>query len=204
MRQALDRVQKTGHRGDVNGLVADVCNLPFADGGFDRVLGLHMLYHAQDQPRALAQIARVMKPDGVALISTNGAANMAAADRLRQKVFDLLDTPVINFTLESAPALLEPRFTSVELQARSDVMHVTDEQDLFDFLTSFPPGDAASSDQQAALGDLIARRFAQSGGVFDLETEVGVFICRNDSGAAQLSRVRTMDRSPMAVPSSTR
>jgi SAM-dependent methyltransferase len=176
--EALERVRGTGRWQQVTGQVADVCKMPFADASFDRVMALHMLYHAEDQPAAIAEIARVMKPDGVALVATNGGNNMATADALRQKAFDLPDRPVINFMLENAPPLLGAQFGDVELRPRRDVMNCTEEDDLFGYLTSFPPGDSASEPELAKLHGLVAEGFRDGGGVFAIPVETGVFLCR--------------------------
>lgn len=52
--------------------------LPYADGVFDRVLCLDVLEHLsyEDQPRALAEIHRVLAPGGEALISVPNLAHL--------------------------------------------------------------------------------------------------------------------------------
>lgn len=177
VNEALGRAKQIKPLMHSSGLVADVCAMRFADASFDRVLAFHMLYHAPDQPAALAEIARVLKPDGVALVSTNGVNHMATADRLRQSVFNLPDQPMINFTLENAPPLLEAVFGRVTLQTKSDLMRVTDPQDVLAYLTSFPPGDSASPAQIKKLEAAVSQAFGASGGVFEIPIETGVFIC---------------------------
>ena len=176
--EALGRVRGTGRWQKADGLVTNVCKMPFADNSFDRVLALHMLYHAEDQKAAIAEIARVLKPDGLALISTNGANSMAAAEFLRRKAFDLPDEPVINFMLENAPPLLAAQFDDVELRRHADLMNCTEEEDVFNYLTSYPPGDSAPETQLEKLRALIASAFRDGGGVFAIQVDTGVFICR--------------------------
>ena len=48
----------------VVGETTDVTALPFADGKFDTVIAMHMLYHVADQQRAIAELHRVLKPGG--------------------------------------------------------------------------------------------------------------------------------------------
>jgi SAM-dependent methyltransferase len=48
----------------------DVCALPFADGSFDLALATDIIEHVDDDRRALAEIFRVLKPGGAALITT--------------------------------------------------------------------------------------------------------------------------------------
>lgn len=44
--------------------VADVAELPFADGEFDAVVCNHVLYHLPDRDKAIAELARVLRPGG--------------------------------------------------------------------------------------------------------------------------------------------
>jgi SAM-dependent methyltransferase len=49
-------------------LVADAERLPFADGSFDLVHSKDSLHHMSDPAAALAEYARVLRPEGTALI----------------------------------------------------------------------------------------------------------------------------------------
>jgi ubiquinone/menaquinone biosynthesis C-methylase UbiE len=52
-------------------LRGDACALPLADDVAQRVVARHMLYHVPDIPRALGECARVLRPDGLLLATTN-------------------------------------------------------------------------------------------------------------------------------------
>ncbi|MCW2242619.1 class I SAM-dependent methyltransferase [Azospirillum canadense] len=47
---------------------ADLTDLPFPDGRFDLVLSSHVLEHVPDDRAALSEIARVLKPSGIAVL----------------------------------------------------------------------------------------------------------------------------------------
>jgi SAM-dependent methyltransferase len=57
--------------------VGDVQELPFAAGSFDTVVAAWMLYHVPDLDRALAEIARVLRPGGAFIAVTNSVTHLA-------------------------------------------------------------------------------------------------------------------------------
>jgi len=50
-------------------VVADAVNLPFSDHSFSHVIASEVLEHLEDDKRALLEISRVLKPDGVLVIT---------------------------------------------------------------------------------------------------------------------------------------
>src|SRR5258707_5576662 len=53
-------------------------DLPFRDARFDLVLMLEVIEHLADIPHALGEIARVLKPDGVAIVTTPNRLNVSS------------------------------------------------------------------------------------------------------------------------------
>jgi SAM-dependent methyltransferase len=68
-------VELAGERG-VDAQVGDVQALPSADESFDCAVANHMLYHAADIDRALAELYRVLRPGGTLVASTNGKRHL--------------------------------------------------------------------------------------------------------------------------------
>jgi SAM-dependent methyltransferase len=90
--------------------LADVQQLPFADGAFDCVLAAWVLYHVPDRPAAIAELARVLEPGGRLVAATLAAENV-------REIWDLLGEPwerSITFDRHNGAAQLEPYFASVE------------------------------------------------------------------------------------------
>jgi ubiquinone/menaquinone biosynthesis C-methylase UbiE len=59
-------------------VVAGAASLPFADGSFDKVLCVHVIYFWDDMAAALGEIARVLKPQGrLALVFRTSADERA-------------------------------------------------------------------------------------------------------------------------------
>lgn len=63
-----DRVKPGNHCFEF--CVIDSERLPFADGRFDAVLSHHVIEHVRDQQLHLAEIARVLRPGGIAYLAT--------------------------------------------------------------------------------------------------------------------------------------
>jgi SAM-dependent methyltransferase len=60
----------------IDARLGDVQALPFEDGGFDVVVAAWMLYHVPDLDLGLAEIARVLRPDGSLVAATNSLEHM--------------------------------------------------------------------------------------------------------------------------------
>ncbi|WP_234341576.1 class I SAM-dependent methyltransferase [Streptomyces sp. NRRL S-1813] len=103
--------------------VADAAQLPLASTSVDGALTLHMLYHVEDIPTAIKELARVVKPGGVVIASTNSARDKAELDRLWERaagdVLGVVKGPArislsARFSLERASGLLGAAFDNVE------------------------------------------------------------------------------------------
>ena len=62
--------------------VADMRSLPFADDSFDGAIAVHSIEHVPDPERALAEIRRVMKPGGTAVLVTPNRLTFARPDEI--------------------------------------------------------------------------------------------------------------------------
>ena len=56
-------------------LFADLTQLPFRDGSFDIVLCVHVLEHIPEDHKAIAEIARVLTPEGTVILAVPWRAN---------------------------------------------------------------------------------------------------------------------------------
>jgi SAM-dependent methyltransferase len=180
VKEAWIQVRKNGHWKQVQRCVADASCLPFPAASFDAVLASHMLYHVPDPREALAEFARVLRTDGIAVIATNGISNMRELFDLRRSVFggrhgDQLSAA---FSLENGRTMVEAVFATIDLRKYPDVLVCTDPRDIVDYLTSSPPGDRASEHQLRALHETVAAAFGNGGGKFIVTKDVGVFLCR--------------------------
>ena len=66
LRQARQEFRNAGLEAEL--VVSDVRNLPFSDNSQDVVIAAHVLEHLADPQPAIAEMFRVLKPDGLALL----------------------------------------------------------------------------------------------------------------------------------------
>jgi ubiquinone/menaquinone biosynthesis C-methylase UbiE len=99
--------------------------LPFADGEFDLVLSTQVIEHVPDADAAVAELARVLRPGGTLVLSTDNARNhvsraLNAPRTLATRALRLrgargrIESPATPYTRESFRALLERGGFAVE------------------------------------------------------------------------------------------
>jgi len=156
---------------------ADASAMPFADGSFDVVLAMHMLYHVPDPGRAIAEMYRVLRPGGTLAVTTNGKLNMRELYALTT-VFGSseFDPAGLAFGFDEAHDLLGAQFGNVRLERYPSRLRITEPEDVFLALTSYPPGDGADDAALQAFRGRIDAAFAAGGGILESEKETGVFL----------------------------
>lgn len=178
VKEATERCAPLGFA-SVTGQQADVAALPFADGSFDVVIAMHMLYHVPDQEKAVVEMHRVLKPGGTLAVTNNGADNLRQLYALTTTLGSSpVDPAAVAFGHQRAHALLEGQFGNVQHSVHPGSLHVTDPEVVFMALTSYPPGDGASDAQLRAFKAAIADAFALGGGVLDVQKDAGLFLSR--------------------------
>jgi SAM-dependent methyltransferase len=100
---------------------ADAQALPLTDASLDVVMMMHMLYHVPDPARAVAEAARVLRPDGKLLVATNGRQHLAEMNELW---LPLLDRVGLRAPLADA-GLVNPLVSAEDAQ-RFVAMHFPD------------------------------------------------------------------------------
>ena len=63
-------------------VVADMRSIPFADGSFDSVLSVHSVEHVPDPERVVAEVSRVLGPDGIAVFVTPNRLTFGRPDEI--------------------------------------------------------------------------------------------------------------------------
>lgn len=91
--------------------VGDIQALPYADGVFDCAIAAWMLYHVPDLDRGLAEVARVLRPGGCLIATTN-------SERHLSEMWELVgcDHWELPFSAENGAVALERHFDRVEVE----------------------------------------------------------------------------------------
>jgi ubiquinone/menaquinone biosynthesis C-methylase UbiE len=178
------RNRLTNSLGQFRFTVSDVMAIPFSSATFDVVLAHHMLYHVPDRPKALAEIDRVLKPDGTLYAATNGENHLLELDDLIRQINPSMDglfieKPSMQFNLENGAIQLAPWFRQVQVRRYTDSLEVTTAEPLLAYIHSMiprwrmQPGAVEESTLAEAVHELINRQ-----GCMHIQKASGVFIAK--------------------------
>lgn len=160
----------------VDGQACDVQALPFADASFDVVVANHMLYHVPDPDLGVAELARVLRPGGVALVATNGYGHMREVNDAIAGVFGSHEERLYEvFGIDTGEARLREQFGTIVWHAFANDLVVDDPEAVIAYGLSFPPGESATEEQRQQFSEAVRRRFVD--GRLRIRTRAGVFVC---------------------------
>ncbi len=156
----------------------DIQEIPYPAGSFDSVIANHMLYHVPDLPAALAEVRRVLRPNGVFYCTTNGEYSIHGYLHDALLRFDpTLDVfgETLSFTLQNGEAQLHKHFADVRLAAFPDSLRVTDTRDLIGWIVSSPFMQEFAPDAIARLFDWFEAIRIREGAIL-IPKETGMFV----------------------------
>lgn len=167
-----------GNRNNVEYQVADIQDLPFEDKAFDMVIANAMLYHVPDLNKGISEVRRVLKPDGVFYCATLGENNfveeLAEWFQLSGEKFN----PNHNFTMQNGEQKLRIAFSDIESKIYKDSLHITDIDDLVQYLSSLTSLRAINDVPLERLREIINAHAVN--GTVDLPKEYGMFIAKGN------------------------
>ena len=173
----LETAEKNlGKRDNIEYRKADIQSLPFADDSFDVVIANSMLYHVPDIAMGLKEVRRVLKKGGVFYCATYGEHNFT--DKLAEW-FELSGEdfkPNHNFTMSNGKEMLDRYFEEIIPVFYEDSLHVTEAEDLVEYLRSLASFKAVIDLPVQKIRDILGEHVTD--GAIDLPKEYGMFICR--------------------------
>ncbi len=156
-------------------VVDDIEHMPFGDGAFDVVTAFNSVLYAADPRRALAEIARVTAPSGMAVVTVGAGPEQAESAALINPLADHDEVPdhsVLDLTDADAArgALLDAGFASVAVADIAFDVNFTSENDAV--AAQLPAGPVAAAIRhsgratvEAALRSFFAPRTRTDGTV---------------------------------------
>lgn len=173
---------------DVRGVVGDAERLPFRSATFDRVMANHMLYHVPDQHAGLAEMRRVLRPGGRAVLATNGADHLEELWRMHRLAAgragfvaseELVDR---RFTLAHVD-LVRSVFKSARVYEHIDALVFKEPAPLLEYYGTFmvdhvaerPTDDSHRPRVMQAMHDVVAEEMGRNG-VLRIPKRVGCFV----------------------------
>lgn len=118
--------------------LVDIQNIPYPDNSFDVLIATHMLYLVPDIKRALAEAARVIKPGGILITTSNGSDNMKELEN----ILEASNLPVhrgfnsYSFSLDNGKDYLSPYFSEIEIFQYKDSLLIDNPEPLIAHILS--------------------------------------------------------------------
>lgn len=158
----------------------DIQNIPFPNDTFDVVIANHMLYHILDLDKALSEVKRVLKFNGLFYATTNGNGGMRpylhdALKRFNPKLDSFKSE--LSFTLQNGQRILQKFFNNVKLTEFEDSLKITETQDLVDWLKSTITIASYSENDFEGLFEFFEEIRIKQGAI-NIPKEMGLFVSR--------------------------
>ena len=156
--------------------VIDAQAIPFEDASLDAVIANHMLYHVPDRSQALAEIRRVLKPDGRFYASTMGDSDLQEISELIGRVDRAYSQRRRRypFSLENGAEQLAQWFASITLYRYDDALVVTESEPLIDYILSGSAKTVLVGEKLQRLQDLLKQDLAAHHAIY-ITKDSGLF-----------------------------
>ena len=120
--------------------VLDCQQIPYPENTFDLVVANHVLFYCDDLQTALAEIRRVLKPEGWLVCSTYGHDHMKEVSELVQEFDEHIvlaaDKLYEKFGRENGTEILSSYFFDIELRTYEDCLIVPEPEPLISYILS--------------------------------------------------------------------
>lgn len=171
----LDAAKKNlGERERVRFRQVDIASIPYENNEFDMVIANMMLYHVPDINATLAEVKRVLKPEGRFYCATYGEHGLV--EYLENLFADYGIEHRLNtrFTLQNGAKYLHEQFSSVERMDYEDAFEVTDSGDMLAYMRSM----TSMADYHMIDDAVIIKRLEEKrvNGSIHIPKEYGMFI----------------------------
>lgn len=160
--------------------VIDIQKIPYPDNTFDVVIANHLLYLVPNIKKAVAEVARVLKPGGAFLASTSGSNYMKELEDLlvESRLPVHKEYTSYSFSLENGKNFLVPFFSEIKLFKNQGGLLVTEAEPLANYILSTNPN--LSEEQGNAVHAFFKDYFAKHQQL-KITRETGLFVAKKSS-----------------------
>ncbi len=178
----VEKIRESIKGNNIEFSVADIENLDFDDNSFDIVMAHHVIYHASNKDKALKELKRVVKNDGMVTVTTNSDSHMLNVYTIGRELDDNFPTDRIidSFSEEIADTMLGDYFSSVNKIANDDLLKVTDLDVMINYVKSGvePRNIKVSPDFYSRYSDIV-RKDIERKGYFGIQKRSSLYICKS-------------------------
>lgn len=162
------------------GVVADLARLPLPDASVEMAVAAHVLYHLPEPQTGVAELRRVLVPDGWLIVTTMGDEDLGSLRPILRVIYGFDPTEAIRerFGALRAARLLRDRFPDVEAHRFVDRYRIEDVDTLADYLLSIPPGPALDAAGRRRAQSIVAEAIARGGGRIETWRRQSLFVAR--------------------------
>ncbi len=182
---------------DIEGIkyeVVDIEHIPYESQSYDIVMANHMLYHVPDKQKALSEIRRVMKKDGVFYATTATVDYMKEMGALIKEYilkknsvesspFKSENSVFKNFSVENGEEQLEEYFSGVTLKIYKNSLLINEAKPLLDYIYSLTDiteqGIKLNKIDRELFLEFLDGKIKDTGSIF-MTSDCGLFISRNE------------------------
>lgn len=162
-----------GEHPNIHYEVVNAEELPYEDERFDIVIANMMLYHIPNLDKAVSEIRRVLKNDGIFYCATYGENGV---ESFINQMLNVQTERQHTFTLQNGKDILEYWFSSVEKLEYVDKLLISNRSDLVEYIQSFKEMNDWHNYSDEELYRLISNYEKQ--GIIEIPKEYGMFVSR--------------------------
>ena len=162
-----------GEHSNIHYEVVNAEDLPYEDERFDIVIANMMLYHIPNLDKALSEIRRVLKKNGIFYSATYGENGV---ESFINQMLNIQTERQHTFTLQNGKGILENWFSDVEKLEYDDKLLISNYSDLVEYIQSFKEMNDWQNYSKEELYRLISDYEKQ--GVIEIPKEYGMFVSR--------------------------
>ena len=162
-----------GEHSNIHYEVINAEDLTYEDERFDIVIANMMLYHIPNLDKALSEIRRVLKKNGIFYCATYGENGV---ESFINQMLSIQRERQHTFTLQNGKGILENWFSDVEKFEYDDKLLISNYSDLVEYIQSFKEMNDWQNYSKEELYRVISDYEKQ--GVIEIPKEYGMFVSR--------------------------